>query len=45
VLALAHERRNQAEYEGHVDVDEQLVEDVIRIAAILLKRLRTNSGS
>jgi orotate phosphoribosyltransferase len=29
VLAKAHQRRNDAEYEGFVDVEERLVEDVI----------------
>jgi hypothetical protein len=29
VFAKAHQRRNDAEYEGFVDVEERLVEDVI----------------
>jgi len=29
VLARCHQRRNQAEYEGYVDVEERLVEDLI----------------
>jgi hypothetical protein len=29
VLAKAHERRNLAEYEGHLDVDEQLLKDLL----------------
>lgn len=29
VLAKAHDRRNLAEYEGHVDVEERLVLDVV----------------
>lgn len=29
VLAKAHDRRNLAEYEGHVDVDERLVRDMV----------------
>lgn len=29
VLAKAHELRNLSEYEGHVDVDERLVRDLI----------------
>ena len=29
VLAKAHDRRNLAEYEGHVDVDQRLVRDLI----------------
>ena len=29
VLAKAHDLRNLAEYEGHVDVEERLVVDVV----------------
>ena len=29
VLAKAHERRNLAEYEGHMDVEERLVTDLV----------------
>ena len=29
VLAKAHDQRNLAEYEGHVDVDRRLVNDLI----------------
>ena len=32
VLAMAHQRRNDAEYEGFVDVEERLVEDLITAA-------------
>ena len=32
VLAMAHQRRNNAEYEGFVDVEERLVEDLITAA-------------
>jgi hypothetical protein len=32
VLALCHERRNVAEYEGHLEVDEQLVADLLAAA-------------
>ncbi len=32
VLALCHQRRNDAEYEGYVDVDHRLVEDLISAA-------------
>lgn len=35
VLALCHERRNLAEYEGFIEVDEQLLHDLLRIAALL----------
>lgn len=29
VLALSHERRNLAEYEGHLEIDEQLLTDLL----------------
>lgn len=32
VLALCHERRNLAEYEGHLEIDDQLVADLLRAA-------------
>ena len=40
VLAKAHERRNLAEYEGQLDPDERLLEEVITIASGLCKALR-----
>ncbi len=39
VLALCHDRRNVAEYQGHLEVEEQLVSDLIRIAEMLLEKL------
>jgi len=39
VLALGHERRNVAEYEGHLDVEEKLVADLIRISEMLLEKV------
>lgn len=39
VLALGHERRNVAEYEGHLDVEEQLVADMISVAEVIFKKL------
>jgi hypothetical protein len=36
VLSKCHERRNLAEYEGVVDLDERLVADLIRVAETLL---------
>jgi len=36
VLSKCHERRNLAEYEGLVDVDERLVSDLLRVAQSLL---------
>lgn len=32
VLALCHQRRNDAEYEGHLEVDAQLVTDLLKAA-------------
>jgi len=39
VLSLYHDRRNRAEYQGHVDIDEQLVADLISAADILLEKV------
>jgi hypothetical protein len=35
VLAKAHERRNLAEYEGHLEPDERLFEDLVAAARTL----------
>ena len=32
VMDQAHRKRNLSEYEGHIDVDEQLVDALIRVA-------------
>lgn len=39
VLAKAHERRNTAEYEGYLEHDERLLEDMIAATRTLLKSL------
>lgn len=39
VLALCHERRNLAEYEGEVEIDEQLLADLLRIAKLLAEKV------
>lgn len=39
VLAKAHERRNLAEYEGHLDRDEQLLADMITSIHVLVAAL------
>ena len=36
VLARAHEQRNQAEYEGHLEHDDQLLVDLLAAAGHLL---------
>lgn len=40
LLALCHERRNLAEYEGYLDADEQLLKELITVADALLATLR-----
>jgi hypothetical protein len=37
-LALCHERRNVAEYQGHLDIEERLVADLIRVTTMLLEK-------
>ncbi|MCA0394474.1 MAG: hypothetical protein LCH70_10235 [Proteobacteria bacterium] len=39
VLARAHDLRNLAEYEGHVDVEERLVLDVVAACGIVSDKL------
>jgi len=39
ILALCHERRNLAEYEGHREVDERLLQDLISTTDDLLARI------
>lgn len=39
VLAKAHERRNLAEYEGHLERDDQLLADLISAATMLRDRI------
>lgn len=41
VLALCHDRRNLAEYEGALEIDEQLLNDLLRIAENLAEKLRS----
>ena len=38
-LAVGHQRRNVAEYEGHLDVEEQLVADIIAVAEDVFEKL------
>ncbi len=40
VLAKGHERRNRAEYEGALDVDERLLADMMDAARTVLARVR-----
>ena len=39
VLALCHERRNVAEYQGHLEVEEKLVSDLLRVTEMLLAKV------
>lgn len=39
VLALCHERRNRAEYEGRLEVDERLLQDLLSAAEEALRRV------
>ena len=40
VLAKCHERRNLAEYEGVVDVDQRLMTDLLAAARTVLEAVR-----
>lgn len=40
VLDRAHRKRNLAEYEGDIDVEEQLLKALIRVAEILAERVQ-----
>jgi hypothetical protein len=39
LLALCHDRRNAAEYRGIIEVEEKLIEDLIRVAQLVLQRV------
>lgn len=41
VLALCHERRNRAEYEGYMDVDDGLLNELLQTADALLAQIQT----
>jgi len=40
VLDQAHRKRNLAEYEGDIDVDDQLLEALIRVAGLIADKLQ-----
>jgi hypothetical protein len=40
VLDQAHRKRNLAEYEGDIDVDDQLLEALIRVADLIANKLQ-----
>jgi hypothetical protein len=39
VLALCHERRNVAEYQGHLEVEEKLVSELMRVTEMLVEKV------
>jgi hypothetical protein len=39
VLSLCHDRPNRAEYQGHIDIDEQLIADLVSASGILLEKV------
>jgi hypothetical protein len=41
VLALCHDRRNLAEYEGYLEIDGQLVADLLKATDALLAKVET----
>lgn len=45
VLSKAHEQRNLAEYEGHVDVDERLLRDLIAACETVAATLATHPNT
>jgi hypothetical protein len=44
VLDQAHRKRNLAEYEGYMDVDEQLVAATLRVARQVAERVKELAG-
>jgi len=42
VLDLCHNRRNLAEYEGHLEIDEQLLQELVTAAKLLFDRVSKN---
>ena len=40
MLDQAHRKRNLAEYEGDIDVDDQLLDALIRVADMIAGKLR-----
>lgn len=39
VLSLCHDRRNRAEYEGDIDIDEQLVTELLQAAETVQQKV------
>lgn len=43
IFALCHERRNLAEYEGYLDVDEKLLEELLQATDVLLEKINQHT--
>lgn len=41
VLAKCHDRRNLAEYEGHLEIDERLLDELLKFTKIVLDKILT----
>jgi hypothetical protein len=39
VLAKCHQKRNLAEYEGHLEIDDQLLVDLTKTGSLLLEKV------
>lgn len=39
VLALCHDRRNVAEYEGHLEIEERLIADLLQVTEVVLQKV------
>lgn len=39
VLAMCHDRRNVAEYQGHLEVDEQLLHDLLAVTQLIFDKV------
>ncbi len=42
VLSKCHDQRNLAEYEGHLEVDDLLLKDLLHATQLLLKKIEGN---
>ena len=42
IFSLCHERRNLAEYEGYLDVDEPLLKELLQASDELLEKIQKN---
>lgn len=39
VLAKCHDRRNVAEYEGYLEIDEQLLQDLLMATRVVMDKI------